>query len=283
MKNNYLSIATDFGLALSFGLLSFQNSAAQEGYHNDSVKVTSSYKFDHPASAGSQAYVKIVYPIFADDKLNMIIKGAVLAPLEVKYQFKHALAAKHPALSSMDAINNGAADYRQLGHNFLQQFEAQAPQEDLKVYWSADIRVKVLREKQNYTAIVCKKDYFTGGMHDLYGHIFLNYDHRNHQLITLNSQLKPNQQKQLKLIAERIFRKNEGLTANGKLDGYFFKDDKFDLPANFTITDKGLLFFYDYYEIKPFAAGITKLIIPFADLKDLVLTNSILADQMRRQ
>jgi hypothetical protein len=283
MKNKlFLSIAAGLGLTLSFSLLPFQNADAQASYHNDSVKVTSNYKFDYAASAASQAYVRIVYPIFRDNRLNNIIKSVVLSPLQVKYQFQNTFAAKHPALSNMDAINNGAADYRELAHDFLHQFEAQAPDEDLRAYWYADIHVKVLAEKQDYTAVVCEKDYFTGGLHDLYDHIYLNYDNRNHQLITLKSQLKPGTQNQLKVISEHIFRTNEGLAPEEELDDYFFENKKFDLPANFTITDKGLLFFYDYYEIKPFAAGTTTLIVPFAELEDLVLPNSVLANQMRR-
>jgi Protein of unknown function (DUF3298) len=282
MKNQlFFNIASGLGLSLSLSLLSFQHADAQVSYHIDSVKVTSGYKFDHPAPAASQAYVRIVYPNFQDNKLNSIIKSAVLSPLQVKYQFQNAVSAQHPALSNMDAINNGAADYREMGINFLHQFEAQAPQEDLNAYWYADIHVKVLTEKQDYTAVLCEKDYFTGGQHDLYDHIYLNYDNDNHQLITLNSQLKPGTQNQLKVIAGRIFRTNEGLTPEQELDGYFFEDEKFDLPVNFTITNKGLLFFYDYYEIKPFAAGITKLLIPFAALKDIVLPGSILARQMK--
>lgn len=251
-------------------------------YHYDSVKLISPFKYDHPLSANKQAFAKIVYPVFPDNRLNSLITNAVLAPLQVKYQFKNSLTAEHPALSNMDAINNGGAAYQELASNFLKQFETEAPGEYLKVYWYANIQVKVLRESQDFTAVVCEKDYFTGGLHDLYDHQFLNYDKRKHRLITLESQLKPNKQEQLKNIAERIFRKNEHLSPTDELNGYFFENNKFGLPESFTITDKGLMFFYEYYEIKPFAAGTTRLIIPFTDLRDLILPGSILATQMRR-
>jgi hypothetical protein len=120
-------------------------------------------------------------------------------------------------------------------------------------------------------------------MHDLYDHQFLNYDKLTHRLISLESQFKANKQGQLREIAERIFRKNEHLSPTDKLDGYFFENNKFGLPVSFTITDKGLMFFYEYYEIKPFAAGTTQLVIPFTELKGLVLPGSILAGQMNRQ
>ena len=251
-------------------------------YHYDSVKLISAFKYEHPVSPNKQAFAKIVYTIFADNRLNSLVANAVLSPLKVKYQFKNSFASEHPALSNMEAVNNSASAYRELAANFLRQFETEAPGEYLKAYWYADIRVRVIRENRDFTAVVCEKDYFTGGLHDLYDHQFLNYDKRNHRLITLESQLKPNKQEQLKSIAERIFRKDEHLSSADELEGYFFENNKFDLPANFTITDKGLLFFYEYYEIKPFAAGTTQLVIPFTALKGLVLPGSVLAGQMNR-
>lgn len=249
-------------------------------YHYDSVKLISPFKYEHPLSENKQAYARIVYPVFPDNKLNSMVANAVLSPLKVKYQFKNLLAAERPALSNMEAINNSASAYREFASNFLRQFETEAPGEQLKAYWHADIHVRVLLESPDFTAVVCEKDYFTGGLHDLYDHQFINYDKRTHRLITLESQLKPNTQGQLKSIAERIFRKDEHLSSADELEGYFFENNKFDLPANFTITDKGLLFFYEYYEIKPFAAGTTQLVIPFTELKGLVLPGSILYGQM---
>ena len=298
MKNkSCLYIATAVGIVLSFGLVSFHAGETPPGrirsskskppftlvsYRYDSVKVASTYRFDHAAAAVSQAYVRVVYPVFQHNALNDMIKSVVLSSFKIKYQFKHALNSEHPALSNMDAINNAGADYREWGTNFLRQFEAQAPQEDLKAYWYADIKVTVLTDRQDYVALLCKKDCFTGGSHDLYDHTYLNYDVRNHRVVALASQLKPDKIDQLTAVAERIFRKQEGLTSTQELDGYFFKNGKFSLPTNFTINGKGLMFFYDYYEIKPFAAGTTELVIPFAQVKDLSLPNSILADQMKK-
>ena len=52
-------------------------------------------------------------------------------------------------------------------------------------------------------------------------------------------------------------------------------------PADVTPDD--IEIFYDYYEIKPFAAGTTQLVIPFAELKDLVLPGSILARELNNR
>lgn len=253
----------------------------QAGYHYDSVKVVSNYKFDQPKSASTKAFARVSYPVFTDNNLNNLIRTSVLAPLKVKYEFQNTLVAEHPALSDMDAVNTAAVDYRELAANFIRQFEMEAPNLELKAYWYADIKVKVLYENSSYVSLVCTKDYFTGGSHDLYDHLYLNYDKRKHGLITLESLLKSGKVEKLRAIAEKIFRQNEGLNADDVLDGYFFKNNRFDLPGNFALTAKGLLFFYDYYEIKPFAAGTTQLIIPYTKISDLVQPGSVLAGQLK--
>jgi len=42
------------------------------------------------------------------------------------------------------------------------------------------------------------------------------------------------------------------------------------------VSEKGLVFLYNAYEIDAYAAGRTILTIPFADLKDIAKPNSLL-------
>ncbi|MNL65691.1 hypothetical protein D3C87_1900590 [compost metagenome] len=81
----------------------------------------------------------------------------------------------------------------------------------------------------------------------------------------------------LTAVAEKIFRKNEKLSPTESLkDKYFFENDTFSLNQNFTITEKGLKFLYNPYEIKAYVYGTTELLIPFAELKDIAKPNSLL-------
>lgn len=75
------------------GLLYAQSASAQMAYHLDSVKVTSSCKFEHAAPAALQTYTRILYPVFGDNQLNSEIRRAMLLPVRVKYPFKNSLAA----------------------------------------------------------------------------------------------------------------------------------------------------------------------------------------------
>ena len=85
-------------------------------------------------------------------------------------------------------------------------------------------------------------------------------------------------QQPLNKLAERVFRKQEKLADTASLThGYFFKDDLFSVNDNFLVSPTGLLFYYNEYEIKPYVAGPTELLIPYSKIKSLLRPNTVVA------
>jgi len=110
---------------------------------------------------------------------------------------------------------------------------------------------------------------YTGGAH---GYFSVNYDNYSHEgkLLTLDDLLKKDYNTTLNKIAKKVYKKSVGLKADETLlnDGWF--SDKFVLTPNFAITDRGLLFHYNTYEIKPYAAGHTEFMIPYSAMHTLI-------------
>jgi hypothetical protein len=52
--------------------------------------------------------------------------------------------------------------------------------------------------------------------------------------------------------------------------GYFFENQRFILNDNFVLTQKGIKFLFNVYEIKPYTAGITELEIPYEKLNGIL-------------
>ncbi|HMG09958.1 MAG TPA: RsiV family protein, partial [Mucilaginibacter sp.] len=102
------------------------------------------------------------------------------------------------------------------------------------------------------------------------------WDTKANKDIALNDLFETGYQDKLKGIAEAIFRKDEKLSDTASLaNDYFFKDNKFALNDNFSITPTGFKFIYNQYEIKPYAAGITTLVIPYSQIKSLLRPNTV--------
>ena len=72
--------------------------------------------------------------------------------------------------------------------------------------------------------------------------------------------------------AEAAFRKTEKLASDVDLEeeGYFLSNHRFFLPANYTFTRNGVLFYYNPYEIAPYVKGVIKFTIPYAELGGVV-------------
>jgi Deacetylase PdaC/Protein of unknown function (DUF3298) len=71
----------------------------------------------------------------------------------------------------------------------------------------------------------------------------------------------------VKVLAEKKVREEK---ASVFADGFNFDDTfKFDLPANYGLTQEGLFLYYVPYEIMPYAMGTTELLITIDELGDL--------------
>jgi len=71
---------------------------------------------------------------------------------------------------------------------------------------------------------------------------------------------------------ETAFKKTEKLASDVDLEeeGYFLSNHQFFLPANYIFTRKGILFYYNPYEIAPYVKGAIQFVIPYEELEGLV-------------
>jgi hypothetical protein len=85
-------------------------------------------------------------------------------------------------------------------------------------------------------------------------------------------------------VAEKIFCKVKELKPEDNLEeaGFWFKGNKFSFNENFGIRNEGLVFYFNSYEIAPYAMGPTEIMIPYSEIKNLVkqdgLLNKVIAE-----
>ena len=53
--------------------------------------------------------------------------------------------------------------------------------------------------------------------------------------------------------------------------GYFIDNNQLPVTANFALTPDGVIFYYNVYEIAPYAYGPSQVTVPYADLKDIMV------------
>jgi len=227
-------------------------------YTYDSVKVYSKYVIKNDQGTDTaKAIVK--YPIFKNQALNTYINRQVLNYFSEEDQ-------------------SASSSYQYITKNFIKGYESfYAENKNTPQWWFLLIDINVIRQSKDYIALKYIHSDYVGGAHGNTNISYLNYNPRTNQPITLDSLIDIDQKSKLLAIAEKQFRMNEKLTATEPLgDKYFFEKGIFALANSYYVSEKGLVFLYNPYEIKAYAAGITELIIPFSALKAIAMPNSIL-------
>ncbi|GAB4413121.1 MAG: DUF3298 and DUF4163 domain-containing protein [Bacteroidia bacterium] len=74
-------------------------------------------------------------------------------------------------------------------------------------------------------------------------------------------------------LAEAAFRAERELAPGDDLAeaGFWFPESGFALPANYALTDEGLLVIYNPYEVAPYVMGPTSFVVARSELGDLLL------------
>lgn len=227
-------------------------------YTYDSVKVYSKNYVKNESNLGDTTKAIITYPVFKNINLNSFIERKVA----------NYFGEDEQLISYKYVANSFVKGYDEFFHENKETFQD----------WFLIINISVLNQQKDYISLKYTHSDYSGGAHPNTNITFINYNPQTGHAITLDTLIKADKKLELTTIGENIFRKNENISLNASLaDNYFFENGKFFLPENFYISKKGLVFLYNPYEIKPYAAGITELVIPFSYLKDLIKQNTTLS------
>ncbi|CAN5204367.1 DUF3298 and DUF4163 domain-containing protein [soil metagenome] len=189
----------------------------------------------------------------------------------------------HKLLSSFTFGSRPGSSLNQLAKSFLADYSSFV-QDDPKspLFFALNANVKILRQDSSLTTCQVDGYAFQGGPHPSQFTYFINWDTKANKNITLADIFVPGYPDKLEKIAEAIFRRNEKLSQTATLaNDYFFKDSKFALNANYSITPLGIKFLYNQDEIKPYAAGTTDLFIPYSQIKSLLRPGTVVAQYIK--
>lgn len=208
--------------------------------------------------------VKIEYPVF---KNTPLLNDSVTEKL----------------IKAFDLDNKADSNLNQLSQNFIKSYTAfKSKQPTSSILYSLNESAKIIRQDSSLVTLQFTGSVFQGSAHGTTITHFINWNTKANKSITLNDILASGYEAKLIAIADTIFRKSENLSNSASLvPDYFFKDGKFDLNNNFLITPVGIRFLYNEYEIKPYAAGQTNLLIPYAKIKSLLLPHTVISQYIK--
>ncbi len=131
---------------------------------------------------------------------------------------------------------------------------------------------------------------FMGGAHGLETRNFINFDLKTGKVINENDLFVNNYKNELaELIKRRIIEESKETkeTKNSEpilsLEDTDFWTDSIKPNSNFYITDEGINYVFNPYEIAPYYLGQTEVTIPFKRLTNLLKPNSPIAYLVEKQ
>lgn len=207
---------------------------------------------------------KFRYPVFEGHKA---LNDTIISRLATMFQLNEKLDTNLDSLISR-FFNNYLADKKDRGTE--------------GIFYSLDCDSKVLMLDSSLAVIKTKGYIFAGGAHPSEYTGYINWNTHSDKLIAIADLIAPANLEKFTKVAESIFRKNEELSDTTSLErNYFFKDGKFALANTFSLSRKGIIFFYNQYEIKSYAEGTTELFVPYNKINLLLRPNTVAAQYIK--
>lgn len=165
-----------------------------------------------------------------------------------------------------------STDYKGLVSSFIdsyEQLQKDFPKDSFG--WEAKIDGEVKYVSENIINIEIKHYTYTGGAHGYQGLRSLLFDPNTGKTILQHQLFKD--RNAFKAFAEKEFRNKYKIPEKGSINqtGLMFEGDKFHLPQNIFYTDKGLLLFYNPYEVASYADGTKELLLSYKEVNDYLL------------
>ncbi len=112
---------------------------------------------------------------------------------------------------------------------------------------------------------------YSGGAHPSYFKTLVSIDLKSLKKITLQDIIQAGKKEELTaLVKSKVFKL---MYENGGDKSYFIDFDSFKLNDNFYITETGIQFTYNTYEIAAYAAGLFEVELPYNEIEYLLKDN----------
>ncbi|MBU1796955.1 MAG: RsiV family protein, partial [Bacteroidetes bacterium] len=194
---------------------------------------------------------------------------------EVKIEYPEIITARASYDSINNYINNQILNFplnEETYNNideiadslFSSYIDVQKEFADYQTKWFINSNIKILGIFKNIISFKTEEAMFVGGANSFYNVIYSNFDISTGKIIYFEDVVNTDNLEELESIGKKIFYNIRNIPESKSLEnaGYWFENKSFELNDNFAITDSGLIFFYNLYEIASRAEGTTELFLP---------------------
>ncbi|MCG8343150.1 MAG: DUF3298 and DUF4163 domain-containing protein [Chlorobiales bacterium] len=205
----------------------------------------------------NETYCKVNYPVFSDSDHAEAINRYLLGWI-----------ADSTALSSVPG-DSVSITIEELADNFFAEYETVRKEFPVSWPYQFELTGSVLLNRSGLLTVDLSYYAFTGGAHgNSYTEYFV-FDTMTGKRLGLNDVFEDGFEERLNKLIDSRYRKMKGLSLKDRLDGEkgMLFENYIHFNNNIALTGRGVSFFYNNYEIAPYAVGPTKIDLPYSELK----------------
>lgn len=217
---------------------------------------------------GMRVNYKIVYPVSVPDNLSL---------KEIQGIFIRAFLGEE----------NSTGTVQETFNRLLEEYSgAEEYSADSDDYGYEDTRIlHILTNTQNLLTVAFSTSEYTGGAHGLFGVSYLSIDKRNGTAVTEKTLFKSDYKNKLSSLIQGVIADRNSSQDEDEHIGLLVDLLEVKANQNFYLSENGLVYVYNIYEIAPYAQGLVEIILPYKDILPLVNEKylSIIADFNQKQ
>ena len=220
----------------------------------------------------NESYCRLKYPVFIGsknaDKINEIIESFIADSTGIR------IADNKRKIKSLEL----------LADDFIVEYGSQCP-------YKFNVDSSVLLNKPNLLTLCISDFRYTGGAHEVFYNHYLVFNPEIGRQLNLNDIFVSGFESHLNKLIDAKYRKIYGITKYEKLDDdHRLYNNYIHFNNNFGLTNTGIIFHYNIYEIAAFSNGQTTISFPFSELSNILkpkyklfINKAIAQDQMYKE
>lgn len=250
LKANFLLLSILF-------LVSCQGDSQKFDFRNYNILDSTEFNIDYEAS-------KEEFPTIEIDLLKVLATDKKSEKTALK--INQSILDRYAANINFEEDSN--LDLEKTIINFINAYQRdKAAFPDMAGVYEVNLSARPTYISNRFLSVRVQSYTYTGGAHG-YGSLqFINFDLKTGEEYILQTQLK-DEDVFLKFV-EAEFRRQRDIESSSNLNefGYWFEDDKFQLPREMGFDGDKLILIYNPYEIASYADGHIQIEIPIEDVK----------------
>jgi hypothetical protein len=237
------------------------------------------YLMENKDNPNCDLQIKFVYPSSYSDK-------KILTRMQEAFVSQY-FGDTYTGMKPKDACQQYAKDYLEAYKDLEEDFQnelkndPEAPVQSWFSYYETSSD-RIVFNKAKLISFEISFENYTGGAHGSHSYQNRVINLANGSVLTEEEIFVPNYQEELSaILVDKIVEQN-GLKDAKELENLgFFSVDEIVPNSNFLVTEEGLTYTFNEYEIAAYAVGAINVFIPFKDLRFLIRENSPIHDLLQ--